>query len=37
MEVDRARRLLPMIANGGVVFIFSPNDERWLREDPWLS
>jgi hypothetical protein len=36
MEMDRARRLLPMIANGGVVFIYSPNDARWLRNDPWV-
>ena len=37
MEMRRARRLLPMIANGGVVFIYSPNDARWLRRDPWIS
>jgi hypothetical protein len=36
MEMDRARRLLPMIANGGVVFIYSPNDARWLSNDPWI-
>jgi L,D-transpeptidase catalytic domain len=36
MEQHRANRLLPMIANGGVVFIFSPHDQRWLREDPWI-
>jgi hypothetical protein len=36
MEMDRARRLLPMIANGGVVFIYSPNDSRWLSNDPWI-
>lgn len=35
MEPDRAERLIPMIANGGVVFLFGP-DERWLREDPWI-
>lgn len=35
MEQDRARRLLPMIANGGVVFIFSPRDRAWLDEAPW--
>jgi len=32
MEQARARRLLPMIANGGLVFHFSPNDERWLAQ-----
>lgn len=37
MEMERARRLLPMIANGGVVFIYSPLDERWLEQDPWLQ
>lgn len=35
MEQARANRLLPMIANGGVVFIFSPRDQRWLTEAPW--
>lgn len=37
MEEHRARRLLPMIANGGMVFLFSPRDSRWLREDPWIG
>jgi hypothetical protein len=37
MEQERAHRLLPMIANGGVVFIYSPRDTRWLAGDPWLS
>lgn len=37
MEQHRARRLLPMLADGGVVFVFSPNDERWFRQDPWLN
>jgi len=36
MEPERAERLLPMIANGGVVFIYSPNDDQWLREGPWV-
>ena len=36
MEPARAERLLPMIADGGVVFIYSPNDERWLEEGPWV-
>jgi hypothetical protein len=35
LEEDRARRLLPRIANGGLVYLFSPHDEGWLREDPW--
>ena len=37
MEPARAERLLPMIADGGVVFIYSPNDERWLEEGPWVQ
>ncbi len=37
MEEHRARRLLPMIANGGMVFLFSPSDARWMREDPWIG
>ena len=37
MEPARANRLLPMIANGGVVFIYSPNDPRWLAGDPWIQ
>lgn len=37
MEERRARRLLPMLANGGVVFLFSPRDSRWLRDDPWAG
>jgi hypothetical protein len=36
MEPDRAERLLPLLADGGVVFVYSPNDPRWLEEDPWL-
>jgi hypothetical protein len=35
MEPERAERLLPLLANGGVVILYSPNDERWLREEPW--
>ncbi|HSJ23273.1 MAG TPA: murein L,D-transpeptidase catalytic domain family protein [Longimicrobiales bacterium] len=37
MEQERARRLLPMIAEGGVVFIYSPRDLAWLSSDPWLN
>jgi hypothetical protein len=36
MEPARAQRLLPLIAGGGVVFIYSPKDARWLAGDPWL-
>jgi hypothetical protein len=37
MEQDRARRLLPRIGNGGLVFLFSPRDRTWMQEDPWAS
>jgi hypothetical protein len=37
MEQARARRLIPMIANGGLVFHFSPRDTEWLNQDPWLQ
>jgi hypothetical protein len=37
MEPRRAERLLPMLANGGVVFVYSPNDARWLDADPWVQ
>lgn len=37
MEQARARNLLPRIANGGLVFLFSPLDERWMESDPWAS
>lgn len=37
MEQHRARRLLPLIANGGVVFIYSPRVTSWLSDGPWVS
>jgi hypothetical protein len=37
MEPDRARRLLPQLANGGVVFVYSPRDRNWLANDPWIN
>jgi hypothetical protein len=36
MEEDRARRLLPKLSEGGLVFLFAP-DENWLAADPWLA
>src|SRR6185436_18245034 len=33
MEQSRAQRLLPMLANGAMVFLFAPN-QAWLNTDP---
>jgi hypothetical protein len=37
MEMDRAQRLLPELANGGAVFLYSPLEEEWLSEGPWAA
>jgi hypothetical protein len=37
MEQSRAQRLIPMIANGGLVFHFSSRDAGWMRGDPWIA
>lgn len=37
MEQARARRLLPMIAGGSLVFLYSPHDSAWLNGGPWIS
>lgn len=36
MELSRAKRLLPKLADGGMVFLFAP-DSNWLTGDPWLT
>jgi hypothetical protein len=36
MEPDRAQRLLPKLADGGMVFLFAP-DQNWMSRDPWLT
>ena len=36
MEPARAQRLLPKLANGGMVFLYAPNSH-WLAGDPWLQ
>jgi hypothetical protein len=36
MEPSRAKRLLPELANGAMVFLFAPNST-WLAGDPWIS
>jgi hypothetical protein len=37
MEQARARRLIPKIANGGMVFLFSPRDTTWMQQDSWMQ
>lgn len=37
MEPERAERLIPLIADGGMVFHYSPYDNRWLNGDPWIG
>lgn len=32
-----ASELLPKLANGGMVFHFSPNDTNWMGSDPWAA
>ena len=36
VEPERAERLLPRLAHGGLVFLFAP-DERWMATDPWIA
>jgi hypothetical protein len=36
MEPARAQRLLPKLADGGLVFLFAP-DPKWMAKDPWIS
>jgi hypothetical protein len=36
MEPARAQRLLPKLADGGMVFLFAP-DTDWMTRDPWLA
>jgi L,D-transpeptidase catalytic domain len=36
MELSRARRLLPKLANGAMVFLFAP-DSAWMEHDPWIA
>jgi hypothetical protein len=37
VEQARARKLIPQIANGGMVFLFSPLDRTWMVEDRWAG
>jgi hypothetical protein len=36
MEPSRAQRLLPKLADGGMVFLFAPNS-KWMSADPWVG
>jgi len=36
MELTRAAKLVPMLANGSVVFVYAPNAQ-WLAHDPWVT
>jgi hypothetical protein len=36
MEPERAQRLLPKLADGGMVFLFAP-DTDWLAKDQWIA
>lgn len=36
MELSRAQKLIPMLADGSVVFVYSP-DAQWLSHDPWVT
>jgi hypothetical protein len=36
MEPARAQKLLPKLANGGMVFLYAPN-QSWLSNDPWIA
>ncbi|HLL47425.1 MAG TPA: murein L,D-transpeptidase catalytic domain family protein, partial [Longimicrobiaceae bacterium] len=37
LEQGRARKLLPKISNGGLVFLFSPLERSWKVSDPWVN
>src|SRR6266508_6972027 len=34
MEPSRANKLLPILSNGAMVFLFAPN-QQWMQSDPW--
>lgn len=36
MEPARAKKLLPMLADGAMVFLFAPN-KNWMANDPWVN
>jgi hypothetical protein len=36
MELSRAQRILPRLADGGMVFLFAPQ-ANWMSSDPWIA
>ena len=36
VEQSRAKKILPALANGAMVFLFAP-DESWMDKDPWVT
>ena len=36
MEPSRAQKLLPILSNGAMVFLFAPN-QQWMQSDPWVT
>jgi hypothetical protein len=36
MEPSRAQKLLPILSNGALVFLFAPN-EQWIQSDRWVT
>jgi hypothetical protein len=36
VEQSRAQKLLPMLANGAMVFLFAP-ESGWMESDPWVN
>jgi len=36
MEPARAQKLLPILSNGAMVFLFAP-DQHWMQSDPWVT
>lgn len=37
VDQARAHRLIPKLANGSVVVLYSPRDNTWLQQDPWIN
>jgi hypothetical protein len=36
VEQSRAQKLMPMLANGAMVFLFAPESD-WMESDPWVN